>query len=74
MTGLTGELATQGYNGRGLPYDLNSSSGIIVTGTTYNNLALPIQIDLNNNTRTTYGYWLETSVLPPRVRLLGSLV
>jgi len=58
VTYPTGEVATQAYNGRGLPYSLGSSiNGPIVSGMQYNSLGLPVQIDLGNNTRTTYGYW-----------------
>ena len=57
VTYPTGEVATQSYNGRGLPYSLGSSvSGTIVTGMQYNSLGLPVQIDLGNSTRTTWGY------------------
>ncbi|MBI4331765.1 MAG: hypothetical protein HY673_10840 [Chloroflexi bacterium] len=52
------DAVTQGYNGRGLPSSLTSSAnGTIVSSVLYNNLALPSEINLGNNTRTTYGYW-----------------
>ncbi len=52
------EVVTQSYNGRGLPYGLFSSvSGTIVSSVLYNNLGLSTEINLNNNTRNTYGYW-----------------
>ncbi|MBI4330226.1 MAG: hypothetical protein HY673_02960, partial [Chloroflexi bacterium] len=52
------DTVTQGYNGRGLPSSLTSSNnGTIVSSVLYNNLALPTEINLGNNTRTSYGYW-----------------
>lgn len=58
ITYPTGKVVTQTYNGRGLVYGLSSSvNGTIASSSLYNNLGLPTQIDLGNNTRTTYGYW-----------------
>ena len=54
----TGEVVTNGYNGRGLPYTLSGGvAGNLVTGTLYNNLGSITEINLGNGLRTTFGYW-----------------
>jgi RHS repeat-associated protein len=61
MTTVTypgGETATQGYNGRGLPYSLSSSvSSTIVSSAIYNQLGAVTEINQGNGNRMTFGYW-----------------
>ena len=54
----TGEVVTQTYNGRGLPYTLSGSvAGSLVTGTLFNALGSMTDLNLNNSTKTTFGYY-----------------
>ncbi len=53
-----GEVVTQGYNGRGLPYSLSSGvSGTIVSTSLYNQLGQPTEINLGNTSKISFGYW-----------------
>jgi len=58
ITYPTGEVVTNTYNGRGLPYALSgSTTGNLVTSTLYNQLAQPKEINFGNTLRTTFGYY-----------------
>jgi YD repeat-containing protein len=62
ITYPSGETVRQNYNGRGLPYILGSdflsgdNTANLVTSTLYNALGIT-DLNLNNSTRTTYGYY-----------------
>jgi RHS repeat-associated protein len=58
ITYPTGEVVTNGYNGRGLPNTLSgTAAGTLVTGTLYNALGGMTDLNLNNGAKTTYGYY-----------------
>jgi RHS repeat-associated protein len=58
ITYPTGEMVTQEYNERGLPYSLSGSVvGELVTSTLYNYLGQVNEIYLGNGLSTIYGYW-----------------
>ena len=58
ITYPTNEVVTQTYNGRGLPYTLSgTTAGSLVTSALYNQLGSMTEINLNNSTKTTFGYY-----------------
>ncbi len=53
-----GEVVTNGYNNRGMPYSVSGSvAGSLVTSTLYNGLGSLTEINLNNSIKTSYGYY-----------------
>jgi YD repeat-containing protein len=58
ITYPTGEVVTNGYNSRSLPYSLKiGAANYIVNNTSYNALGGITGIAFDNNTTTSYGYW-----------------
>ena len=57
ITYPSGETVSQSYNGRGLPYSVSGTlAGNVVLSTLYNSLGSLKELNLGNNTRTTFGY------------------
>ena len=58
ITYPTSEVVTQTYNGRGLPHTLSgTTAGSLVTSVLYNQLGSIMEINLNNSTKSTLGYY-----------------
>ena len=58
ITYPTNEVVTQTYNGRGLPYTLSgTTAGSLVSSVLYNQLGSIMEINLNNSTKSTLGYY-----------------
>jgi RHS repeat-associated protein len=58
VTYPTGEVVTNGYDERGLPYSLSGSvAGTLVTDSYYNQIGGITQINLGNGLKNVFGYW-----------------